>query len=53
MDGWHVALYAFAVYLAVKTLVALMRAYERDLRRKLAQEAAAKAADSPPAASGG
>jgi hypothetical protein len=37
MDGWHLALYAFAIYLALRTLLALMRAHEQDLRRKLAQ----------------
>ena len=42
MDGWHFALYAFSVYLAVRTLVALMRAHEQDLRRTLAAEAAAR-----------
>ena len=42
MDGWHIALYAFAVYLAVRTLVGLMKAHELDLRRTLAAEAAAE-----------
>ena len=41
MDGWHFALYAFAVYLAVRTLVGLMRAHEQNLRRTLAAESAA------------
>ena len=35
MDGWHLALLAFAVYLAVRTLLVLMKTYENDLRRKL------------------
>lgn len=42
MDGWHVALYAFAVYLAVRTLLGLMKAHELDLRRTLAAETAAQ-----------
>ena len=50
MDGWHFALYFFAVYLALKTLVGLMRAHEKELRRKLApppapRKPAAKAAE--------
>jgi hypothetical protein len=36
MDGWHFALYAFAVYLAVKTLVGLMRVHEKQYRRQIA-----------------
>lgn len=46
MDGWHFALYAFAVYLAVRTLVSLMKAHELELRRELAEEAATQG--SPP-----
>jgi len=42
MDGWHFALYAFAVYLAVRTLVGLMKAHELDLRHTLAAEEAAR-----------
>ena len=41
MDGWHLILYAFVIYLAVRTLVALMRAHEMDLRQKARQEALA------------
>lgn len=42
MDGWHFALYAFAVYLAVRTLIGLMGAHEQDLRRTVAAESAAR-----------
>ena len=42
MDGWHFALYAFAVYLAVRTLIGLMGAHEQDLRRTIAAESAAR-----------
>lgn len=42
MDGWHFAVYAFAVYLAVRTLVGLMRAHEQSLRQTLAAEAATR-----------
>lgn len=42
MDGWHFALYAFAVYLAVRILVGLMKVHEQDLRHRLAAEAASR-----------
>lgn len=42
MDGWHFALYAFAVYLAVKTLVGLMRVHEKQFRRQIAPPAPAR-----------
>lgn len=42
MDGWHFALYAFAVYLAVRTLISLMRAHEQSLRQTLTAETATR-----------
>lgn len=49
MDGWHLALYAFAVYAAVRILIGLMRAHEIDLKRTLAAEnEAAEVSPKPP-----
>ncbi len=48
MDGWHFALYVFAVYLAIRTLVGLMRVHEQDLRRTQAAEAAERPAQKVP-----
>ena len=47
MDGWHLALFAFAVYLAVRTLLVLMKSYENDLRCKLEQSAPSAGIPSP------
>ena len=55
MDGWQVAIFAFACYFAVRTLIGLMRAHEQKLRRESkrqlvsARKSAANPANNPPA----
>jgi hypothetical protein len=40
MDGGSIALVAFASFLAIRTLLVLMKAHEQKIRSELAMEAA-------------